>query len=90
MAKPSFEEVWPRILTHKGETFHTIRGLPFTYSIEEDVFCTNRTDYPLSKPNFEYAYSMVPIKGPGAINEIVRGPTYVWAVLHDERISQGE
>jgi hypothetical protein len=39
---------------------------------------------------FRKAYEMVPIKGHGGINEIVRGPAYVWAVLHDARISSGE
>jgi hypothetical protein len=33
---------------------------------------------------------MVPIKGPGIISGTIRGPSYVWAVLHDPRISLGQ
>jgi hypothetical protein len=33
---------------------------------------------------------MLPINGPGEIGEIVRGPSYVWAILHDRRISEGK
>jgi alpha-beta hydrolase superfamily lysophospholipase len=31
----------------------------------------------------------VPLDGPGLINHIARGPAYVWAVLHDPRITLG-
>ena len=88
--KTSFNEVFNRILAHKGETFHTITGLPFTYEIRGNIFYPSRTHYQISRSDFEKAYDMVPIKGPGIINDIVRGPTYIWAVLHDQRISLGE
>jgi hypothetical protein len=89
MVKPSFEIIWKRIIDHEGETFHTKTGLPFKYKII-DAFTVipNRTGYPLHRSNFEKAYRLAPLKGPGEINEIVRGPAYVWAVLHDPRIRQ--
>jgi len=87
-----FEEIWSRIAEHAGETFHTIppRSLEFTYSVDRNGFYPSRTVYRISKEDFRTAYQMVPIKGPGVINNIVRGPSYVWAVLHDQRISLGE
>jgi len=90
MSKPPFEEIWRRILRHEGETFYTKTGLPFTYTIRGNSLITNRTRYPLHKSNFETAYKLIPIDGPGKINRIVRGPAYVWAILHDPRISQGK
>ena len=90
IVRPGFEEVWKRIVAHAGETFHTKTGLPLTYELVGDGFYPSRTRYRISKADFEVAYQMVPIEGPGAINDIVRGPAYVWAVLHDPRISSGQ
>lgn len=67
--------------------FQTITGLRFTYEISGKGFVPSRTNYRISRTDFEDAYQCVPIEGPGVINEIVRGPAYVWAVLHDPRIS---
>lgn len=90
MARPGFEEVWERIVAHAGEAFHTKTGLPLTYEVVEDSLYPSRTKYRISKADFQAAYQMVPIEGPGAINDIVRGPAYVWAILHDPRISSGQ
>lgn len=87
MREPRFEEIWRRIVDHAGETFHTIRGLEFTYEVDPGGFYPSRTPYRISRTDFEKAYQLVPIDGPGEINWIVRGPSYVWAVLHDQRIS---
>ncbi len=85
-----FEEIWSRIIINSGELFHTKTGLEFTYKIEGDRFYPSRTDYAISKTDFRTAYELVPIDGPGVINDKVRGPAYVWAVLHDQMISNGE
>lgn len=87
---PTFELIWGRILALQGETFATITGLPFTYQVEGDALFPSRTDYRLSRRDVETAYGMVPISGPGAIRNTVRGPAYIWAILHDPRVSQGE
>ena len=90
MPETTFDEIWERIVTHTGEDFQTITGLEFTYRIVGDGFFPSRTDYRIPKSDFKQAYRAVPISGPGEINNIVRGPAYVWAVLHDDRISSGE
>lgn len=82
----SFNEVWERIINNSGQTFKTITGKDFTYSIINNYFLPSRTKYKISKENFEKAYKMLPLDGPGQINNIVRGPSYVWAVLNDKRI----
>jgi len=90
MQKSSFEEIWERIVANAGKTFHTINGLPFTYNVQKGMVRPSRTEYQISKTDFEKAYTMVPIKGPGAISKIVRGPSYLWAILHDKRVSLNE
>lgn len=88
--KSEFDEIWNRISEHEDETFKTITGKPFTYTMDGEGVCPSRTDYRLSKTDFRKAYELAPIKGPGIINEIVRGPAYIWAIIHDARISQDE
>ncbi len=85
-----FEEIWSRIIVNSRELFHTKTGLEFTYKVEGDRFYPSRTEYAISKNDFKTAYELVPIDGPGEINDIVRGPAYVWAVLHDQRILMKE
>jgi hypothetical protein len=81
-----FPAVWARIESHAGQRFSTKTGRPFKYSIERDALVTDSTDYPLSKGNFAEALKQVPFDGPGRIAQTVRGPAYVWAILHDSRI----
>jgi len=83
---PRIDEVWARLKRHEGETFETRRGLPFTYTISGAVFQVNRTRYNIPQSEFAKALALVPLEGPGKINDLVRGPAYVWAVLHDARI----
>ncbi len=94
MLKTPFETIWSRIVAHAGETFHLKEGRKeddeLTYKIKGTGFYPSRTNYRISKANFEEVYPMVPIDGPGKIKDIVRGSSYVWAVLHDRRISRGE
>ncbi|MBI4844026.1 MAG: hypothetical protein HY809_06865 [Nitrospirae bacterium] len=86
---PRFDEIWNRMINHAGDNFYTKTRFVFTYEINGDIFSPSRTHYKISKVDFEKAYARVPIDGPGVINNIVRGPAYVWAVLHDQRISKG-
>ena len=69
-----------------GQTFKTKTGLPFTYEIHRDTVHTSRTDYPLPLSEFRKALDLVPLEGPGEINWSVRGPSYIWAILHDRRV----
>jgi hypothetical protein len=81
-----FEEVWRRIVAHEGDEFRTTTGLPFTYEIAGDILHPSRTKYNIAKSQVAKAFELVPFDGPGIINAIVRGPSYVWAILHDARI----
>jgi len=81
-----FEIIWNSILAHAGEVFHTKTGLPFVYHIIDNCVISDRTDYPLDVSNFKKAIAFPKLEGPGQISNIVRGPSYVFAILTDERI----
>jgi hypothetical protein len=90
-----FHEVWERIRRDQRERFYTKTRLPFTYEIRGEVVHVHRPDSPSDnkqpyKSQFELAYQRVPIPNPGKIRDIVWGCSYVWAILHDPRISQGD
>jgi hypothetical protein len=93
MAKISFTDVWNNIAVHEGAVFHTITGLPFTYRMENDCLLPIRNGVPirqsLTRQNFENAFGLLPFNSPGAINNTIRGPAYVYALLHDPRIMAG-
>ena len=88
-AKPSFDDVWSRILKMSGEVFFTKTGIRFTYNVDGEKVELSRINYDLSKADLRKAYRHFPLKGPSGITSMVRGPSYVWAILHDARISQG-
>lgn len=86
MPRTTINNVWRRLEEHEGREFKTKTGLPFTYELDGDVFRPSRTNYKVAKTDFLKALELVPFDGPGVVNNIVRGPAYVWAVLHDKRI----
>lgn len=83
---PTLDAVWQRIKRLEGQTFHTKTGKPFKFEIVGDVFRPSRTEYNISKADFGKALELVPFDGPGIVNYLVRGPAYIWAVLHDPRV----
>lgn len=82
----SFKEVWCKIEKHAGETFRTKDGEEFTYTVEGDLFVSSEPEQTISKNDFEKAFQS-PDVDPGEMVKIVKGPAFVWSVLHDERIS---
>lgn len=79
-------KVWNKIISFAGESFYTKSGLEFKYVVKGNTIIPDRTNYPLSKNEVKKAYELMPLKGPGEINNVVRGPAYIWAILNDERI----
>ncbi len=85
-----FNILWRKIGGYGGEDFKTRKGMLFTYRTEGDVLHTSRTNYQLTKSDFQKAYEMVPIKDPSELKGLVRGGPYIWAILNDPRISGGK
>lgn len=83
---PDIDSVWARIKSHENDTFETKTGKQFSYTVAGNVLRPSRTEYNLPRSEFEKALPLVPIEKPGEINDLVRGPAYIWAILHDSRI----
>lgn len=83
-----FEDTWDNIISHAGEEFFTKTKISFVYKIVNDCIIPDRTNYPLSKANFEKAVQLDSLEGPGQISDLVRGPSYVFAIITDKRIRQ--
>ena len=47
----------------------------------------SRVKPPISKADLMRAYLLAPIAGPSGLHSGIRGPSYVWAILHDARVS---
>jgi hypothetical protein len=88
--KPDIGEVWNRIKAHAGATFTTRTGKEFTYAVDGDQLTPSRAKQNIAKSNFATALELAPLRGPGDITNVVRGSSYVWAVLHDPRIRKGD
>ncbi|KPJ69487.1 MAG: hypothetical protein AMJ45_00135 [Syntrophobacter sp. DG_60] len=84
--KPPFEEIWLRIITHRGQTFYTKANIGFTYEVVDHVLYLS-TDHKIYKDDFKKAYTWFPADDPADIRQQIRGLAYVWAILHDKRIS---
>ncbi len=70
MTQTPFEEIWRRIVEHQGQTLRTVTGLEFTYRVRGSTFYPSRTEYAIQRTDFETAYQMVPLKGPGSISKL--------------------
>lgn len=87
MANQSFDQVWRRVQEFEGQEFQTATGLTFSYSIKGNVLRPSRTRYNLSRSGFEKVWQLLPSATRSRLNKVVRGPSYVIAVLTDPRIS---
>ncbi len=85
----SFDAVWERIVGREREFFQTSKGRYFTYRIEDDALLPSRSDIRIPRSDFALAFSMVPIPTSAKLNRLVDAPSYIWAILHDERIRCG-
>ncbi len=89
MAAASIETVWGRIVAHAGRQFTQIRGATFKYSVEDGHIHPDRTNQRIARSNFQEALGLVPL-GSTVPVEHLRGPSYIYAILMDHRIRQGD
>ncbi|MET8084677.1 hypothetical protein [Micromonospora sp. NPDC005237] len=80
------DEVWAAITEHAGQTFRTVSGLKFYYTVDGDRLLTDRTHHWIHRSQLTAALGLWPVAGPGALNNVVRGPSYLYALLADRRI----
>jgi hypothetical protein len=83
------EAVWRRIVSHQGEQFQTVRGLPFTFEVEGAGIWFfrdgKRVNRKLTRTQFEVALSRCPLARTTEISDLMDYP-YIFAVLMDRRI----
>ena len=92
--KQSFETIWQRIVEHQGQDFRTKKDKIFTYRIEEGAWFrpypggepTNRR---ISRAALEQAWNVWPVEGPSKFPKSLMGPSYVWGIFSDPRITGG-
>ena len=85
----SISEVWQRIVAHAGEEFRLIGGKTFTYDVHGNYLRPAGRVRHLSRTNFEKALARVPLNNTGSVRDL-QGPSYVFAILMDRRVSQGD
>jgi len=89
MNKPSFDVVWNRISNQSGEVFRQIRGAEFRYLMDGNGIIPDRTNHRFSKSEIKKAFARMPVENTVPLQDL-RGPSYLYAILMDERIRQDD
>lgn len=79
------ETAWRRIVRYSGETFHQIRGKPFTFETRGRTIYLHTTNRTISRSTIEEALGHVPLANTVAVQHL-SAPSYVYAILMDDRI----
>ena len=79
------DSIWEKVKLHQGETFHTARGLEFSYRVSRETVIHTRSKATLSRSDFEKAIALAPQK-PSDLHNDVAGPSYVYAIITDPRM----
>jgi hypothetical protein len=83
------DSLWRRLLVHEGETFHTVKGLPFRYFVTGNGILFERDgrliDKRLGRADFEKAAARLPLRKVADIRDCF-DPSYLYALLTDSRI----
>lgn len=85
---PNIDITWSSIKKSEGETFTQIRGGLFTYKVNGNYIVPDRTNVQISKSHIQRALEHYPLQNTVKIQDL-RGPSYIYAVLMDERIYTG-
>lgn len=79
-----WEEFWNKLQEHEGETFYTVKGLPFSYYIKGGELFVDRRSKSITTATLIKAYDKIQenpseITGPKKLN--VFGAPYIWALF---------
>ena len=90
--KPLTKTVWRRICARENKKFKTKTGLPFKYKIEGNAIVPDRPrgKYPIEKDVLAQVLPLLPMSGPGKMPADIIGPSYLWAILHHDRIRRDD
>lgn len=79
------EIIWNRIVINEGETFHQIKGKPFTYKIHGNVIDLQTTNRKIPKTDIQKALLLAPLESTAVVQHL-QAPSYIYAIIMDERI----
>ena len=88
MTKPTFPDVWMRLLAHAGRPFLTDGGKEFSYAVEgDDALRLSHGDALLTRACLALAWAAMPCVDRNGLPKACQPRGYVWALLHDTRAS---
>jgi hypothetical protein len=82
---PAFNQIWRRIQGLADAGFSTKTGKAF-YSWTPGAVHLGNTSRSLSRAQFLTALQRFPVTGPGALEDL-QGPSYLYAILTDLRVT---
>lgn len=82
-----FELIWARIKRHEGEEFTQIRGATFRSAVEGSAIRPDRTNQLIPGKHIKEAADLLPLDNTVEIQHL-RGPSYIYAILMDSRVSR--
>lgn len=85
----SIKTVWKRITDHEGKVFRQVRGKAYTYEIVGTSLIPLKINQNISKSEFEKALTLLPLENTAKVQHL-RGPSYIYSILMDQRIRQGD
>jgi hypothetical protein len=86
---PDTNEIWRRIEQHAGEKFRQLGGRPFTYNISSRCVVPSTTARQIHRSQFDQALKLVPLENTVPVHHL-QGPSYIYAILMDPRIREGD
>jgi len=86
----NIEKIWVRIKKHQGEKFYLIKRAEFSYFVYGGHVIPDRTNQQIPKSHFERALELVPLFNTTPLQKKFRGPSYIYAILMDDRIKQND
>ena len=83
----NFETIWKNIQLHEGETFHTKRGIAFSYRVYKDYILINDDKRRRATKNAIKASLAIVNPSPSKIQKAgIWAPAYIWGIITDQRI----
>jgi len=86
MTKPTFAEIWARLLAHADRPFLTDGGHEFSYRVEGAALRLSHRDALLARALLEKAWAAMPCPASELPAEC-KPKGYVWTLLHDTRVA---
>ena len=85
----TFDTIWQRIKDRESERFIQIQGRDFTYVVAGNSIAPDRTNQNIPRAHFEKASRLLPLENTVPLQDL-RGPSYIYAVLMDDRIRESD